>query len=70
MQATLLYSYFFLLFQGLMIGVELVSDRQTRTPMAAPHFADIWEHCKDMGVLFGKGGLTGNVSFFNQKTFV
>jgi alanine-glyoxylate transaminase / (R)-3-amino-2-methylpropionate-pyruvate transaminase len=53
-----------------MIGVELVSDRQTRTPMATPHFADIWEHCKDMGVLFGKGGLTGNVSFFNQKTFV
>jgi alanine-glyoxylate transaminase / (R)-3-amino-2-methylpropionate-pyruvate transaminase len=45
-----------------MIGVELVADRQTRQQMAAPHFAEIWEHCKDMGVLFGKGGLNGNVS--------
>ncbi|EDW18804.2 alanine--glyoxylate aminotransferase 2, mitochondrial isoform X2 [Drosophila mojavensis] len=47
--------------KGLMIGVELVSDRETRAPLAAPHVLDIWETCKDMGVLFGRGGLHGNV---------
>nr|XP_014098655.2 alanine--glyoxylate aminotransferase 2, mitochondrial isoform X1 [Bactrocera oleae] len=47
--------------KGLMIGVELVSDRAIRTPLSAPHVLEIWEACKDMGVLFGRGGLNGNV---------
>ncbi|CAD7005395.1 unnamed protein product [Ceratitis capitata] len=47
--------------KGLMIGVEMVSDRAARTPLSAPHVAEIWETCKDMGVLFGRGGLNGNV---------
>lgn len=47
--------------KGLMIGVELVGDRETRAPLAAPHVLEIWETCKDMGVLFGRGGLHGNV---------
>ncbi|XP_017843466.1 alanine--glyoxylate aminotransferase 2, mitochondrial isoform X2 [Drosophila busckii] len=47
--------------KGLMIGVELVSDRETRAPLAAPHVLEIWEACKDMGVLYGRGGLHGNV---------
>lgn len=47
-----------------MIGVELVADRDTKQHLSAPHFVDIWEHCKDMGVLFGRGGLNANVSRF------
>ncbi|XP_037937094.1 alanine--glyoxylate aminotransferase 2, mitochondrial [Teleopsis dalmanni] len=47
--------------KGLMIGVELVADRKTKTPLSAPHVMEIWETCKDMGVLYGKGGLHGNV---------
>lgn len=57
--------------KGLMIGVELVSDRATRTPLSAPHVLEIWETCKDMGVLFGRGGLNGNVSgnqFINNNS--
>lgn len=49
--------------KGLMIGVELVSDHVKRTPLSSPHVLDIWETCKDLGVLFGRGGLHGNVSF-------
>lgn len=45
-----------------MIGVELVADRETRQPLSAPHFVEIWENCKDMGVLLGRGGINGNVS--------
>ncbi|XP_058056683.1 alanine--glyoxylate aminotransferase 2, mitochondrial isoform X2 [Anopheles bellator] len=47
--------------KGLMIGVELVADKNTRRHLSAPHFVDIWEMCKDMGVLFGRGGLNANV---------
>ncbi|XP_054733040.1 alanine--glyoxylate aminotransferase 2, mitochondrial isoform X2 [Anastrepha obliqua] len=47
--------------KGLMIGIELVSERATKTPLSAPHVSEIWETCKDMGVLFGRGGLNGNV---------
>lgn len=49
--------------KGLMIGLELVSDRETKAPLGVPHVLEIWEACKDMGVLFGRGGLNGNVSF-------
>lgn len=44
-----------------MIGVELVADKDQRTPLESQQFLDIWEQTKDMGVLFGKGGLYGNV---------
>lgn len=47
--------------KGLMIGVELVSDTVTRAPLPAADVLDIWERCKDMGVLIGKGGYFGNV---------
>lgn len=47
-----------------MIGVELVADRDTKQHLSAPHFVEIWEQCKDMGVLFGRGGLNANVSIF------
>ncbi|XP_065915308.1 alanine--glyoxylate aminotransferase 2, mitochondrial-like [Dysidea avara] len=47
--------------KGLMVGVELVTDKQSRQPLPAAEVSKIWEKCKDMGVLLGKGGLYGNV---------
>ncbi len=44
---------------GLMLGVELVKDRQTKVP-AKEECAFVFESCKDMGLLIGKGGLHGN----------
>lgn len=40
---------------------DCLHGRKSRTPMSAPHFVDIWEHCKDMGLLLGRGGLNANV---------
>jgi alanine-glyoxylate transaminase/(R)-3-amino-2-methylpropionate-pyruvate transaminase len=45
---------------GLMLGVELVTDRTTRTPASAETLA-VLESAREMGVLIGKGGLAGNV---------
>lgn len=45
---------------GLMLGVELVRDRQTREP-AKQEALDVLEAAREMGVLVGKGGLDGNV---------
>ena len=46
--------------QGLMLGMELVSDRATKTPASA-ETAQVHERAKDLGLLLGKGGLHGNV---------
>ncbi len=46
--------------KGLMIGVELVEDRFTKTPASAM-CADVFERAKNLGLLIGKGGLYGNV---------
>jgi 4-aminobutyrate aminotransferase-like enzyme len=45
---------------GLMLGVELVSDRKTKAPATA-ETKKLMEFCKDKGVIIGKGGLDGNV---------
>jgi alanine-glyoxylate transaminase / (R)-3-amino-2-methylpropionate-pyruvate transaminase len=45
---------------GLMLGVELVSDRAARTPASAETL-EVLEAAREMGVLLGKGGLAGNV---------
>jgi len=45
---------------GLMLGVEIVSDRATRAP-GKSEAADVLEACKELGLLIGKGGLDGNV---------
>uniref|UniRef100_A0A0D9VTU2 Uncharacterized protein n=1 Tax=Leersia perrieri TaxID=77586 RepID=A0A0D9VTU2_9ORYZ len=45
---------------GLMLGVELVTDRQLKTP-AKDEICHAMEQMKDMGVLVGKGGFYGNV---------
>lgn len=46
--------------RGLMIGVELVRDRDTKEP-AREETADLYEKMRDLGVLVGKGGMYGNV---------
>ena len=46
--------------QGLMIGVELVADRDAKTPGTALT-GRILDELKDLGALVGKGGLYGNV---------
>lgn len=45
---------------GLMLGVELVTDRATRAP-AKEATLRVLEEAREMGVLMGKGGLDGNV---------
>src|SRR4051812_2845314 len=44
---------------GLMLGVELVRDRETKEP-ASSETMDLLERCKEHGLLIGKGGLYGN----------
>jgi len=44
---------------GLMLGVELVRDRNTKEP-ATSETAELVELCKERGLLIGKGGLAGN----------
>jgi hypothetical protein len=48
--------------KGLMVGVEMVTDKETKTPLPYNQFLDIWDACKSMGVLFGRGGMYKNVS--------
>jgi len=45
---------------GLMIGVELVKDRKSKDP-ASEECARVFERCKDLDLIIGKGGLFGNV---------
>ena len=56
--------------KGLMIGVEMVQDKQTRKPLPTDELNSIWEDCKDMGLLFGKGGLYGHVYRFKPPMCV
>ncbi|NND44189.1 MAG: aminotransferase class III-fold pyridoxal phosphate-dependent enzyme, partial [Xanthomonadales bacterium] len=46
--------------RGLLLGMELVKDRQTKEHAVA-EAARFMDLCKDRGVLLGKGGLKGNV---------
>ena len=45
---------------GLMLGMELVSDRSTKAP-AKTETLELLEAAREMGVLIGKGGIDGNV---------
>lgn len=45
---------------GLMLGVELVTDRNAKTPAKA-ETVQVMDQMKEMGVLVGKGGFHGNV---------
>jgi len=46
--------------RGLIIGVELVTDRQLKTPAKAETL-HVMDQMKELGVLIGKGGFYGNV---------
>uniref|UniRef100_A0A7N2KNL2 Uncharacterized protein n=1 Tax=Quercus lobata TaxID=97700 RepID=A0A7N2KNL2_QUELO len=46
--------------RGLMLGVELVTDRQLTTPAKA-EILHIMDQMRELGVLIGKGGFYGNV---------
>ena len=46
--------------RGLMLGVEFVTDMETKNPNSALTAA-VFERAKDLGLLIGKGGLAGNV---------
>lgn len=60
-EQTTCFGYFFVIFQGLMIGVELVESKESRKPLAKELFQRIWNETKERGVLFGNGGINGNV---------
>ncbi|XP_054748284.1 alanine--glyoxylate aminotransferase 2, mitochondrial-like [Lytechinus pictus] len=47
--------------KGLMIGMEMVADKETRAPLPPDEMMDIWEDTKEMGLLIGKGGFYGQV---------
>jgi 4-aminobutyrate aminotransferase-like enzyme len=46
--------------KGLMVAIELVTDRETKEP-AKERTAAVFETAKDLGLLIGKGGLDGNI---------
>jgi alanine-glyoxylate transaminase / (R)-3-amino-2-methylpropionate-pyruvate transaminase len=46
--------------KGLMLGAELVRDRNTKEP-ATQETLEVWEVAREMGLLVGKGGIDGNV---------
>jgi 4-aminobutyrate aminotransferase-like enzyme len=46
--------------QGMMLGLELVRDRDTKEP-AIQEMLQIMEYCREKGLLIGKGGLDNNV---------
>jgi alanine-glyoxylate transaminase/(R)-3-amino-2-methylpropionate-pyruvate transaminase len=50
--------------KGLMLGIELVKDRQTKEP-AKEECAQVLETCKELGLLLGKGGLWGQTIRFS-----
>jgi alanine-glyoxylate transaminase/(R)-3-amino-2-methylpropionate-pyruvate transaminase len=50
--------------KGLLLGIELVKDRQSKEP-AREECAQVMENCKDMGLLVGKGGLWGQTIRFS-----
>ncbi|CAK5087231.1 unnamed protein product [Meloidogyne enterolobii] len=47
--------------KGLMIGVELVENKNQQEKLSKEKMAKIFEKIKEKGVLLGKGGLNGNV---------
>jgi alanine-glyoxylate transaminase/(R)-3-amino-2-methylpropionate-pyruvate transaminase len=45
---------------GLMLGIELVKDGGAKAP-AKEECVRVFERCRELGLLIGKGGLHGNV---------
>ena len=42
--------------KGLLIGVELVTDRATKEPVSAAQITSVVDFCRDNGLLIGRGG--------------
>ena len=42
-----------------MIGFEMSENRDTKAPLRADLVSQIWEGCRENGVLLGRGGLWG-----------
>ncbi len=55
--------------KGLMLGIELVKDRQSKEP-GKEECAQILEMCREMGLLLGKGGLWGQTIRFSPPMCV
>jgi alanine-glyoxylate transaminase / (R)-3-amino-2-methylpropionate-pyruvate transaminase len=55
--------------KGLMLGIELVKDRQSKEP-AKEECAQVLETCREMGLLLGKGGLWGQTIRFSPPMCV
>jgi alanine-glyoxylate transaminase/(R)-3-amino-2-methylpropionate-pyruvate transaminase len=49
--------------RGLMLGIELVKDRATKTPASA-ECVQVLENARELGLLIGKGGLWGQTIRF------
>src|SRR5262249_42283323 len=49
--------------KGLMLGIELVKDRNTKEPAKA-ECAQVMETARELGLLLGKGGLQGHIIRF------
>jgi 4-aminobutyrate aminotransferase-like enzyme len=54
---------------GLMIGIELVTDRATKEP-APRQAAHVRRLCREAGVLIGVGGQSGNVVRFQPPLVI
>ena len=42
--------------KGLMIGIEMVEDKETKKPLRPEAMMNIWDRTKNAGVLIGKYG--------------
>lgn len=42
--------------KGLMLGMELVEDKETRQPITPHRIMEVWEGLRELGVLVGRGG--------------
>jgi alanine-glyoxylate transaminase/(R)-3-amino-2-methylpropionate-pyruvate transaminase len=49
--------------KGMMIGIEMVEDKETKKQLRLEKVLDIFEDLKDEGLLVGRGGHYGNVRF-------
>ena len=47
--------------KGLMIAVEFVVDKQSRKSAPPAYVNELLERCRQLGVLYGKGGINGNM---------
>ena len=55
--------------KGLMIGIELVKDRETKSP-APDEAKQVQEECRKAGLLVGCGGFYGNVIRFQPPLVI